>query len=90
MKNSSKIYYAIIIIVFILIYLFLEYALWTSRNGSGLGVYLIYIGTALGHLFILLGIHIVKKIRNQVNNNFLFFFNAVLALFILFRLFFLV
>ena len=87
MKNTQSKFYSILIILFIILYLYFDFSMNNSRGGTGLGAYLIYIGITVIHSIILFIRAIVNQLQNKANNNFVFYLNVILVLFIFLRLF---
>jgi hypothetical protein len=90
MKNTNKMIYIFLFVIFAVLYLFLEHAMYTAEGGTGLGPYLIYMGALGIHSIILFVIFIMRKVKNQADARFIYVLNIVLVLSLIYRIFFMI
>lgn len=90
MKNNRfESFYKILLTVFFLLYLYLEFAMLHAKGGTGLGFYLIYFGVLFVHCIFLVASYLIRKLKNKRDRNDKYLFdklNIVLVIFLVFRL----
>lgn len=86
MKNRTSLYYAVLLLFFVLLYVYFEFDMYNAKNGLGLGIYLIYLVVLLVHCILLIASYIIRRIKKQIEGKLLFSIHVILVLFLLFRL----
>lgn len=86
MKNKARVFYAMLLLVFVLLYVYFEYSMYNAKSGLGLGVYLIYLGVLLVHGVFLVISYIVRRFKKRIEGEILLSINTILVLLLLFRL----
>lgn len=87
MNKRTKLLYTIVLLTFAILYSYLECAMFGSKGGLGLGVYLFYLGALFVHIISLIVIYIVGRVRRQTNNVIAFYINVFVVVILLLRLF---